>query len=112
MRNECADFQGRRWLLQLDDQPFRTRGRVKPTVGLIVGFAREIKLGHQTIEASFDRQMNVRWPHVAFSRRVAARLDGAKAVATGSVRGEAREPLEVGIEGGWVRVARMAVFPR
>ena len=34
-------------------------------------FAREIQLGHQTIEPTLNRQVNVRRPNVAFCRRIA-----------------------------------------
>src|SRR4051794_40597741 len=86
------------------------RGRIEPAVGLVLGLAGEIKLGHQPIELALDRKVNVRRPHIAVSGRIAARFDGPKTVVPGRIRRETREAFEIGIQRRRVGVARVTIF--
>src|SRR4051812_16547209 len=88
------------------------RSRIEPAVGHVFSFASEIQLGYQAIEPPLDGEVNVRWPDVAFCRRIATRFDRTKAVVPGRIRCETREAFEIGIERRWVDVTRMTIFPR
>src|SRR3954454_4793921 len=112
MRRECAAFKTRIGLLQGDDQPFRMRGRIEPTVCQIFGFACEIELSYQTIEPPLNRHVNVRRPDVTFWRRIGTGLDGTKTVASRRIRREARKAFEIGIDRRPVGVTRVPIFAR
>src|SRR2546423_13757315 len=98
--------------LQGDNQPLRLRERIEPPVGLVFGLAGEIELCNQAVDPTFNREVNVRWPHFPVGCRIATWLNGAERVAAGSIGRELREALEIRIERRWVGVARMTVFAR
>src|SRR5882757_3051086 len=56
MRDKRIVFEVRYRGLKSDNQPFRTRGRIQPAIGLVFGFASEIELGYQTIEPRLNSE--------------------------------------------------------
>src|SRR5690242_3147028 len=87
------------------------RGRVKPAVGQVLGFAGEIELSYQAVKPALDGEVNVRRPDFAFCRRIAARFYRTKIVSPGRICREAREAFEIWIERRRVDIARVTIFP-
>jgi hypothetical protein len=111
VREQYAQIEMGCRFLQRNNQPFGMRSRIEPAVSLVFGFASKVKLSHETIVPPLNRKVNVRRPYVSFDRRVAARFDGAKAVAAKCICRKSCKAFEVGIEWRRVEITWMTIFP-